>query len=195
MTTWATCDAYLRAHCDAGAGPMPEPTMRYAHLLWVLSEAIAAESILEIGIGPTSVSGCTFIHSMGSRGGGALHSIDVEPDRPRQLYKDLAIQQNVRWTQTYGDSLEGANQLDPDLRVDLLYVDGAHDFEHAYGDTVTYLPFLRRGGYLIIDDYPGFAGVAEAAKKLKDAGYSFLHVAHEPPHGNGRLVWQKPLWF
>jgi predicted O-methyltransferase YrrM len=189
---WTTCAAYLEAECNPTPGWWPDATQLYAHILWTLTESIAATSILEIGVGPTSVSGCTFAHSMGSRGGGRLWSVDVDPARPADIYRDLARRQSVTWTVVHGDSLDVAAELPAGLQVDLLYIDGDHDCAHAYGDTVAYLRYLRPGGLLVIDDYPSFEGVSEAKQLLEADGFTFVHLPHEPPAGNGRLVWQKP---
>jgi hypothetical protein len=43
----------------------------------------------------------------------------------------------------------------------------------------------------VIDDYPGCDGVIEARRALEDVGLHFLHLAHHPPHKNGRLLLQK----
>jgi hypothetical protein len=161
-------------------------------VLWTFAECIAAKKILEIGIGPTSVSGVTWIHSMARRGGGHLLSLDIDPNVPQQKFRELAAAKGVRWETYYGDSMHQAQNLLPEwFNVDILYVDGDHITEYAYGDTINFLPCLRDGGYLIIDDFPGFDGVREAYARLVREGYQFVHLAHEPPHGNGRLVWQK----
>ncbi len=189
---WPTCLAYLEAQCNPSTEPFPASSARYAHVLWLLADCLAARSILEIGVGPTAVSGSTFIHNMGTRGGGHLFSVDIDPTRPRAQDQQWALEHGVVWTVLHGDSLTLAGALPPKLQVDLLYIDGDHDYAHAYGDTVAYLPFLREGGYLVIDDYPTFSGVSTAREQFMREGFQFVHLAHEPPHGNGRLVWQKP---
>lgn len=191
MATWSDCQAYLEAHCKpSDVDTLDAPTLLYAQVLWVLAECLAVQSVLEIGIGPRSVSGCTWIHSMSNRGGGKLYSVDIATDRPLPEYRDLAAEHGVSWTTVYGDSLHV--QLAKDLQVDLLYIDGNHLYEYALGDTLRYLPHLRTGGYLVIDDYPAFPGVLQAGQELYRMGMQFVHLAHHPPHGNGRLLWQKP---
>lgn len=190
--SWADCEAYIREHCQPGT-PVPESTILYAQILWVHAEAIAAKKILEIGIGPTSVSGCTWVHSLARRGGGHLLSIDIDPALPQAKYRELAQSKGVYWEVFHGDSLKLAETMPPQCAdVDILYVDGDHIAEYAYGDTVNFLPCLRPCGYLIIDDFPGFDGVVKARDRLVRDGFAFVHLSHEPPHGNGRLVWQKP---
>lgn len=191
MDAWADCRAYLEAHCNPTPHPFPDASVRYAQVLWTLAECVGAKSILEVGIGPTAVSGSTFILNMAQRGGGFLLSVDIDPSLPREQDRALARASGVVWTVYHGDSFAVARTLPDRLQVDLLYIDGDHDYAHAYGDTVAYLQFLRPGGYLVIDDYPSFEGVASAVAQLEADGFRFVHLAHEAPHGNGRVVWQK----
>lgn len=190
---WVTCRAYLEAHCNPSPYPFPESTVRYARVLWMLADCMQVTSVLEVGIGPTAVSGSIWCHSMGLRGGGRLYSIDIDTRLPRPQDRALAEAQHVVWTVIHGDSLEVADQLPAGLQVDLLYIDGDHDLPHAYGDTRLYLPCLKPGGYLVIDDYPGFEGVECAIRQFEAEGFQFVHLSHNSPHGNGRAVWQKPL--
>jgi predicted O-methyltransferase YrrM len=184
--TWADCLRYLQADHAS----FPTATERYAQTLWVLAEALAVKTVLEIGVGPTAVSGMVFAHSMANRGGGQLVSLDIDKARPHGAYMAKAFDLGVEWTVYHGDSLTMV--WPAPFLADLVYVDGDHDEAHAYSDTVMGVEYLRPGGYLVIDDYPTDAGVVAAADRLKREGFTFVHVAHEPPHGNGRLIWQKP---
>ena len=38
-------------------------------------------------------------------------------------------------------------------RIDLLYIDGGHDFEQVSGDIENFSPHVRRSGFMIFDDY------------------------------------------
>lgn len=190
--TWPDVRGYLEAHCNPTPHPLPATTVRYAHLLWCLAEGLAVKSVLEIGIGPKSMSGCIFAQSMGSRGGGRLVSVDIDPTLPAAEYEDFAVKNRVVWSHLYGDSLTLVDSLPAGFSCDLLYIDGDHDEAHAYGDTIGYLKYLRPGGLLVIDDYPMCQGVVAAKRRLEAEGFTFVHVPHEPPAGNGRLLWQKP---
>lgn len=189
---WGDCRDYLEAHCNPTPEPFPPTSVRYAQVLWLLADCLAVKTVLEVGIGPTAVSGSTFILNMAQRGGGFLLSVDIDQHLPRDVDRQLALTHGVHWTQLYGDSLDVVKQVPEHLRADLLYIDGDHDKTHAYGDTMAYLPFLRPGGYLVIDDFPVFGGVVEALQEFTRHGLQFVHLAHEAPHGNGRLLWQKP---
>lgn len=189
--TWAECEAYLREHCSVPGLGFPDETLRYALVLWTLTQCAAARTILEIGIGPQSVSGCTFLHAMAP--GGTLYSMDIEPSRPSQVYQALAREKGHLWFRQYGDSLSPEMRLPNGVTVDLLYVDGDHDEAHAIGDTLKFWPALRPGGFCVIDDYPDADGVRAACQRLGEAGLLSLHLSHtRPPSGNGHLVLQKP---
>lgn len=194
---WSACLEYLATYCDQHKDAIqPEVNRRYAAVLWLFADCIAAKTILEIGVGPTSVSGCTFILNMAQRGGGHLVSVDIDTERPRPVYRELAAQQGVGWTVIYGDSLTmdaaAVIPLQPNS-VDLLYIDGDHDAAHAESDLKKFLPYLRPGGYLLIDDFPPQKGVGEGRAVIDQIIPEHMHIAHSAPHGNGRLVWQKPL--
>lgn len=190
---WSALLNYLATYCDQHAGALsPDVNRLYARVLWTFADCIAAKTILEIGIGPTSVSGCTFIHNMAQRGGGHLVSVDIDVNLPKPIYRELASQYGVAWTVIHGDSLTAEVPLKRDS-VDLLYIDGNHDAEHAKGDLERYLPYLRPGGYLLIDDFPPQKGIGDGRIAIDAMVPESIHLAHHAPHGNGRLVWQRPL--
>lgn len=190
---WSECLAYLYAHCEMGKF-QPHVDTLYALVLWTLANCAAARRILEVGIGPMSISGCTFVHALAQYPDGHLMSVDIDETLPQQQFKDLAASKGVVWTQTYGDSLVVPIPAAPDS-VDLLYIDGNHDAEHAVGDLRKFLDVLRPGGYLVIDDFPPQRGLGDGRVGMEAllAPEQFLHLAHAAPAGNGRLVWQRPL--
>lgn len=187
--SWADLLDYLDKNCnESNIHPYPYEAELYCQLLWMLCEMTAAKTVIEIGIGPTSASGATFIHSLSKRNG-KLISIDIDPSRPKQIHKDLAKDLGVAWTQIYGDSLSESVKVKNEC--DILYIDGDHDFANALGDTLKFLQNLRDGGFCVIDDYPAFGGVSDAKIALEEKGLKLLHFPHHPPDGNGRLVFQK----
>lgn len=190
---WADCLDYLYAHCQMGRC-YPQIDTLYALVLWTLANCAAARRILEVGIGPDSVSGVTFVHALAQYPDGHLMSVDIDPALPQQQFKDLAASKGVVWTQTYGDSLVVPIPA-ADESVDLLYIDGNHDAAHAIGDLKKFLVVLRPGGYLVIDDFPPTRGLGDGRAEMEAflAPEQFLHLAHAAPAGNGRLVWQRPL--
>lgn len=64
-----------------------------------------------------------------------------------------------------------------DIQLDLLYIDGAHDYQSVREDIINYTPLLKVGGYLVIDDsannlhlpngyFRGHADVSRAVDEL-----------------------------
>ena len=130
--SWFDCLAYLEQNCN-GDGPHPFPGLKPStvSVLWLLAEVSAARSIIEIGIGPTSASGCTFLHSLARRKPAHLISVDIDRSRPLTRYRTLAEQLGVKWTTIYGDCCLRMSGIE---RGCDLYVDGDHDKAHALGD-------------------------------------------------------------
>ncbi len=63
--------------------------------------------------------------------------------------------------------------------IDLLFVDGAHDYAHAKQDLLLWTPFLSEGGLLLVDDY-GIRGVASAFHEavVDSPAFSQVSVSH-----------------
>lgn len=184
---YSVCFEFLRAHCNQGRDALPDATIHYANLLWYFSEMVQARTIYEIGMGPEQVSGATFIHSLANRQGGKLVSFDIEQRKMDVLVK-RAEEMNTVWDTVIGDSLSD-DIIVPTQLCDILYIDGDHDFNHAYGDFKKFWPCLRTGGYCLIDDFGAFPGVNEAVGKLTEEGFYSLWILHDA--GNGRSVIRK----
>lgn len=62
------------------------------------------------------------------------------------------------------DSVQAAKFLKGDL--DLIHIDGDHDFREVYKDCVAWGNHVKPGGYMLFDDYghPGLDGVKRAAE-------------------------------
>jgi predicted O-methyltransferase YrrM len=52
--------------------------------------------------------------------------------------------------------------------VDVLHIDGNHDYEYVSKDIILYLPLVKPGGYIIMDDVK-WKGVSTAIKKHMSA--------------------------
>jgi predicted O-methyltransferase YrrM len=160
-------------------------------LLRYFAELTEAKSILEVGIGAESVSGMTFAYSLANRLPATLISVDVDSSRPGELYRRKGAELGVTWKCVYGDSL--SPEVHVSEKVDVLYIDGDHDFQHAFGDFRKFYDLVKEGGYVIIDDYGEFDGVVAAVRELKSSGYEFQYFPHHSP--NGRVVHRKPSGF
>lgn len=84
------------------------------------------------------------------------------------------------------------------LSVDVLYIDGGHDYATVVSDIVNYIPIIKPGGYLVIDDcandmsmpwgyFTGIKEVTDATGSIMNAhpDYEFMfNVVHNK-------VWRK----
>jgi hypothetical protein len=55
------------------------------------------------------------------------------------------------------------------VRADLIFVDGSHEFADVLSDIRNYYPLLAEGGVIFGDDYSGFEGVSRAVNHFVDA--------------------------
>lgn len=72
------------------------------------------------------------------------------------------------------DSKEAYMILPPNTTYDLIYVDGAHDFESVLCDVENYKQFVSKGGIFAGHDYYHF----EVAKALKHSSLKQVEVLH-----------------
>lgn len=188
MTTRSDLDWRVdRALTRIDDGVVPTE-MYYFQTLRRFCDAAQARTVLEIGIGPESMSARTFASSMVHRLPARIYSIDIEPDRPRDIDRVAVHDLGVEWMVAHGSSLEVPV---PDIEIDLLYVDGNHDYEYALGDFERFEPLVRPGGYILVDDYPAFVGVAEAIAELERRGWHGLFLPYDNDN-NGHVIYRKP---
>lgn len=81
---------------------------------------------------------------------------------------------------------------------DIIYIDGCHDYEVVCADIDNYLPMLKPGGYLVMDDasllltapYGRFLGHADVCRAIKEKIDGRLDMTHLFAVGHNR-VWLK----
>ena len=158
----------------------------YLNTLRRFTDAADAQTVLEIGIGPESKSALTFA---GAMMGGHVISIDIDPNRPRPQDRQAMAHMGAKWTVVIGDSQKVYVELEDE--IDLLYVDGDHTYEYALGDFLRFEPYVRPGGYILVDDYPSFMGVVEAVAELERRGWKGLFLPYDMEN-NGHIIYRKP---
>lgn len=80
-----------------------------------------------------------------------------------------------RITQLVGDSMQF--DFSPYLgAVDLVYIDGAHDYKHVLNDTEKALPLLTEQGIIAWDDFPAEPGVFRYLNEFAPQHGELLHV-------------------
>lgn len=159
----------------------------YFQTLRRFCDACEARTVLEIGIGPEGNSAKIFASSMSKRLPAKVISIDIDTERPRPQERAEVERTGVEWQVIHGDSLK----VVVDEPIDLLYVDGDHIYEYALGDFLRFAPLVRPGGYILMDDYPSFEGVAQAVAELERVGWYGLFLPYDLKN-NGHVIYRKP---
>lgn len=133
-----------------------EPVTSYYRFLARL--ALHAERCLEIGT--YQGSSAAHLAAFDAR----VITIDVNPDAAR-IVSEFASAQGLRITPITANSgfvlqdpVEAA-KIHAIAPYDILYIDGDHTFNSAYGDYVRFWPLVREGGIMVFDDIKlGMAG-------------------------------------
>jgi hypothetical protein len=81
---------------------------------------------------------------------------------------------------------------------DIIFIDGSHDYEDVCNDIKNYLPYLKVGGYLVMDDaslyidnpYGIFLGHPDVGRAIKDTLDTFNNFKHLYAVGHNR-IWKK----
>ena len=84
-----------------------------------------------------------------------------------------------RYDQIHGDSIEvGKNWRHG--KVDLVFVDGCHFYEHALGDIETWLPHVKNGGIMAIHDFSPepWGAVMDAVHNSSLMNYKCILIQH-----------------
>lgn len=111
--------------------------------------------VVNIGAG-SGTSGLAFLES---REDLLLYTIDIQvEDSPfgclyaeLQVCKAAGYDLGERWYQVYGDSKEVAKNWWGE--IDLVFIDGDHEYEGCAGDILGWLPHIRPGGIMAVHDY------------------------------------------
>lgn len=103
--------------------------------------SIAHGTVFEVGV-RDGVSTSAFLLGLDDKAEGRLYSVDINP-------KCGGLFNNKRWHFINADSyLVGL----PDFQIDVLLIDGAHDFEHAFSDLHKFSRRVKPGGLILMHD-------------------------------------------
>ena len=103
---------------------------------------------------------------------GKVHDIE-------QIFDENTISWKTPVTKAKGDS-KATYDIHPDGSLDYVFIDGDHSYEGALADIRNFLPKLKKGGWMFIQD--GIDGVKQA---VEDAiGDSRLKIVIDPPVGH-----------
>jgi len=143
----------------------------WEYMDFLLGLARESQAILEIGV-RGGVSTAAFLCGLRNLGG-RLWSIDCNADCAR-LYAGYPA-----WTFIAADS-RAAHEVIPRITgdLDILFIDGGHDFATAWSDLQNYAPLVRAGGWILMHDAYPIAhrrwehGVPEAYERFRrETGY------------------------
>jgi predicted O-methyltransferase YrrM len=167
----------LVAHVTETSAHVNDATFAYMDSLY--RHAQGANAIMEIGIGPESVSGATFAAAMGK--GGILYSLDIDEDRPTAAQVAFVQSLGVTWIIAHGDSK--TSDFAPNKMLDLLYVDGNHENDYVENDHKKWGCLVKPGGHIIFDD-------CRETHPPVNGNCKFFE--YDPPHKNGHFIYLVP---
>lgn len=75
--------------------------------------------------------------------------------------------------------------------IDYLYVDADHSYEGVLADLLNWVPHVRRGGLIVVDDYGNdlYPGVRVAWDEFERThGLTFTRFQSDPPLGHGSQI-------
>lgn len=126
-----------------------EEIHHYYRLLWEIVKRYKPEYVLEIGID----KGGSTLTLAAANPAATVVSVDIDKascDRARQLAGDHGLKNLIV---TCDDSLKNIALLEKiRKKADLLFLDGCHDFAHAYPEYEQYRAFMKDGGIILFDD-------------------------------------------
>ena len=81
-----------------------------------------------------------------------LYSVDIE-DCPKEVetLKEQGLYDETRFMQVQMDSVEFSKKCQNEL--DMVFVDGSHNYKGTLADLETYAPLLKPGGLMVCHDY------------------------------------------
>lgn len=132
--------------------------------------------VVNIGAG-NGTSGLAF---MEARDDLHLYTIDIQLESSpygclageEAVFRSAGFWGQPRHTQIHGDSKEvGKSWLKQyGIQVDMIFVDGGHQYHEAKGDIEIWLPIIKSGGIMAVHDYEKtskvWIGVNQAVKEL-----------------------------
>ena len=106
---------------------------------------------------------------------------------------------NINIVKGLSTDFAAMNEVNATGPYDVVFIDGCHDYEVVCQDIKNYVPMLKAGGYLVMDDaslflekpYGQFLGHKDVCQAIKDTiDNSSLGLTHSFAVGHNR-VWRK----
>jgi predicted O-methyltransferase YrrM len=126
---------------------MTQPSDIHEHLLvlHLLTVELNLKNVLELGTrtGESTVALISAIKKID----GKMTSVDIDPcEEAKKKVKSLGLENYWNFIQT--DDLE----LDWNEKIDHLFVDSDHSYEHVLSELKKFEPFVRKGGLITLHD-------------------------------------------
>ncbi len=144
----------LRGNLDGQDWPGIAP---FADILFSLAVSLKAKLILEIGTGGLCSAQC-FLHALDITGGEIISCDTVKRfkdfSHPKFHFINAPSYEIVKiWTQ----------------ELDILFIDGDHQYEAIKRDYALFFPFVRKNGLIIFHDtnHPLFPGPGKAVREIE----------------------------
>ena len=137
-------------------------SIRYneGNILYNICKELKPKVVLELGTFH-GFSSAYFLSAIKDNSCGFLYSVDPHVEHIEIAHKHLKnISKDYKLIQAFSSyippkytSCDYAIELDWDKPIDLLFVDGAHDFKSVIADLNKFVPYVSSGGLILCHDY------------------------------------------
>ncbi len=144
-------------------------------MLYSIGLSMKAKTIVNIGIGQQP-NGVYLLGQLAKQTEGELIAIDIAQTpigRAEQIIEKYDLPVKIIRYDSKAISWGG--------KIDLLYIDGGHNYDQVSGDLENFSRHVRRNGYMILDDYgKRHLEVTEAVDEYLKAYSGGWEVSHFP---------------
>ena len=160
---------------------LQRPSDIWEHLvtLYMLTVEFDLKTVLELGTAEGE-STIAFLQAT-KKIGGKVYSIDINPCLEAQKIVESNGLQD-RWTFIQNDDL----QVNWEKKIDHLFIDTSHEFQHTLNELKKYETYVRNGGIISLHDIITFPSVMKAVNEFL-RGRNDLRV-YKYLHNNGLVI-------
>jgi predicted O-methyltransferase YrrM len=165
-----------------------ESPEHYYVLLWQIVKRYKPEFIVEIGID----KGGSTLTLAAANPAGRVMSVDIDKAACVNAYNIAVAHRLTNLEVVHDDSLNNIKAVrQSGKQIDLLFVDGAHDFLHCRAEYEGYRPLMKQGGIILFDDIHESREMEQAWESVVDpkcelpkahwTGFGACKVEHSIP--------------
>ncbi len=156
----------------------------YYSFLYLVSREFKPKAMVEIG----TYQGLGSIHLALGNTGGKVTTIEPRPNFKNVLYRFCYNEGINNIEAVIGESLSAVNMFE-DNSIDLLFIDGNHNYEFAKEDYNKYLPKVKENGIILIDDIQLHGGMERFWEEIKEPKFDVNFIrprnSSRPAEGTG----------